>query len=288
MADQVTMSEAGATTTDATGTTRDGGTETRSQTQQRFASPRFYVCLAILVGCAVAIPLVAQVLEAHLRKLPIPLRRPLHQLDLQSLAPDYALHPIQPEPLSQIVLEALGTTHYLNWRLIDRRAAPSDPARMARLFITYYTGQPDPVPHHPRECLQAGGWTFVSEDSTTVHVPRSDGEVVDIPLAVLQFAPPRGGEQRLTVIYFFYANGQYMTGRNAVRLALSNLADRYAYYSKIEISFSSENGRRLADSQTSQVAAAHLLRRLMPVLWRDHYPDWEAIQRGQTPRGSTD
>jgi len=241
------------------------------------------VCLAILLAGAASIPLVAQLANAYLRKLPLPLKRPLHELDPARLAPDYVLRPLQPDPLPDTLLEQLGTREYLNWYLIDQTRPPWDPTRMVHVFITYHTGQPDLVPHNPRECLPASGWDLIDEHQIVVSVPHPNGDIAHIPLAVLEFAPPRGGNRRLTVLFFFYANGRYATTRTAVRLAVSNLSDRYAYYSKIELSFSDERERRLADREASEQAAKRLLRRLMPVLWEDHYPDWEAVRRGEIP-----
>jgi hypothetical protein len=59
--------------------------------------------------------------------------------------------------LNRDVLESLGTEEYLQWILEAPDAAPGSPTRFCSLFITYYTGNPDMVPHVPDECYVGGG-----------------------------------------------------------------------------------------------------------------------------------
>ena len=88
-------------------------------------------------------------------------------------------------------------------------------------------------------------------------------------------------------MYFFYANGRYVTTRSAVRLAIHDPADRYAFYMKLELSFTDASGRRMATEDQTVAAARRLLEKLMPILWRDHLPDWEALKQaaGGPPAG---
>jgi hypothetical protein len=254
---------------------------------------RFYVCVGILVLAAVSMQSVASYLGGYFRKAAVPLKHPLDALDQHKLLPEYRPHRTQPEPLTHDMLENLGTEEYLQWDLVDEQRERSDPRMLARLFITYYTGQPDMVPHRPKECIAAGGATLRDETLITVSVPGSGGRPVDIPVSVLEFDLPRRkwglihrrgrGHSRLVVAYFFHTNGRYVTSRTGVRRAVSNLWDRYAYYSKIEVSFTDDSYRKLADREETIEATGRLLRKLMPVLWEDHYQDWEALKSGAVP-----
>ena len=110
--------------------------------------------------------------------------------------------------------ENLGATAYLRCNLADQRCAPAEPIRVARLLITYHTGQPDPVPHRPEECLVAGGMRLRDGTTIDVAVPYRDREIA-IPVKVLEFGIPQrqtriarpgdGDEPSLIVAYFFYA-----------------------------------------------------------------------------------
>jgi hypothetical protein len=249
----------------------------------KFASGRYYAALVILGLSAISLQSLGRWFEAHFEKEPLPLKRPLHTLSLAKVAPQYTIHPTQEPPLTHELVESLGTEEYLNWRLSDTTVDPRDPTRIARVFITYYTGQPDMVPHDPRECQQAGGWDLVAEDVFHVSIEGPNGKDVRIPVAALDFVPPGGGGGRtLTVLFFFYANGEYVTTRGEVRFATSNLGDRYAYYSKIELSFINDSVTRSAPHEASKEAGARLLKKIMPVLWADHFPDWDAIKSKAT------
>ncbi len=250
-------------------------------------STRYLVCLGLLIVSAVGMRLLAVRMQWFLDKAPLPLRKPLSLLDQSALRPWYELAAVQPPPLDEDLLENLGTREYLNWYLVDRRRRPSDPTYLARLFVTYHTGKPDMVPHNPRECLAAGGWTLVDDRTETFEIRRPGDGVVRIPVSVLRFEPPgpqsvwsldTGQNPSLTVVYFFYANGRYMTTRAAVRAAIHNPADRYAFYMKVEISFTDASGRRMAGPDETVAAARRLLEKLMPILWRDHLPDPDAAR----------
>jgi hypothetical protein len=246
-----------------------------------FASPRYYACLLLVGLSALATHLLAGVLRAYFEKQALPLKAALYRLDAAKLAP-YERAARQPDPLGEELLDSLGTREYLNWILVDPRLTPTDPAYMARVFITYYTGQPDMVPHEPRECMQAAGWDLVSEERFEIELTPPGGPPVQTPIAVLGFEPPGAAGQpedrrpRLHVMYFFNANGRFATDRTGVRVAVANLMDRFAYYAKVEISFQDERGARLASRPESEAALRRLLPRLMRTLWEDHLPDWAA------------
>lgn len=246
-------------------------------------SPRYLTCLSVLIVSAVAMQILAARMRWFLNKEALPLKKPLSLLDQSKLLPDYRLAAIQPPPLEEDLIENLGTREYLNWYLEDRRRSPTDPTYLARLFITYYTGKPNLVPHNPRECLAAGGWTLAGEQIRRFAIRRPGDGVARIPVSVLQFEPPARGSvfetsgsetPTLTVVYFFYANGHYVTSRSGVRMAIYDPRDRYAFYMKIELSFTDASGRRLPGPQQTTEAARRLLEKLMPILWSDHLPDW--------------
>lgn len=258
----------------------------------RAANLRYFICLGLLVAAACTLPISAQLLGAHFRKIALPTKKPLPAMDALALLPDYALapHEMQQRPLPQEEVENLGTENFLMWHVLDRNKKRSDPASRAHIFLSYYTGKPDMVPHNPEECNAAAGWTLTNKQKIEVEIPGPSGGTIKVPVAVLEFdAPDVGkamlsgqGSTRRTVMFFFYTNGGFATTRTEVRWRVSNLADRYAYYSKIEVSFMDGAGRPATREQSVQ-ALPPLLQTLMKVLWRDHYQDWEAVSRGEPP-----
>ena len=243
-------------------------------------SPRYYVCLAVLMTAAVGIQVVAASLGQVLRKNAIPLKRSQLESDARKLAPEYGLHPQPPLPINHEMLETLGTEEYLSWRIVDQRSEKESPVSLAHVFVTYYTGKPDMVPHVPDECYVAGGATPVGSPRT-IEVPV---KAVRVPLRLVSFVPKTSlrsltGNDRDTVnvLYFFLTNGQYKTTRDGVRLAQANLFERYSYYAKVEIQFSDYNETRKAGAEQSIAATGPLLNKLLPILLEDHLPDWEAV-----------
>ncbi len=264
--------------------------------RRAFASARYVVCLAILIVSAAGMQAVASWLGGHFRKEPLPLLKPLYAMDKSGLAPQYELATLQPPPLSEELVANLGTKEYLDWHVLDVSRADRDAQRRARLFITYYTGQPDLVPHNPKECLGAAGYTLADETLVDVEVPDGRGGTVTLPVSVLEFEPPRRGRfeagdgsdamPRLVVAFFFYANGGFATTREQVRVRVANLLDRYAFYSKVEVSFSDVRGLRLATRDQTIESIKPLLSKLMPVLFTQHYQDWSAIKSDAEPAAS--
>lgn len=240
------------------------------------ASARFYTCVLILVVSAAGMQIVAKSLGQYFRKEAVPLKRSLRELDVSLLAPEYRPHLIQPPAMKEEMVQAIGTEEYVQIRLVDTRCAPEDPACVANVFVTYYTGQPDMVPHVPDECWLAGGYDQVGTPETVQVSVRGVGAPNDeIPVRVLEFRSRQRGDTP-AVAYFFQTNGEYKTTRNGVRFLMANPFERYAYYAKIEVSFTDDptNPRQaLRPAGREEVVAAMgpLLQKLMPVLLKEHF-----------------
>ena len=250
------------------------------------ASGRYAATLLILVGAAVGLIVLSHLADVYLRKEAVPLQRSLRDFDFRRLAPEYERHPVVPQPISSDMLQTLGTDEYADLRLVRTDLPPEDRTSMAIVFINYFTGKPDLVPHVPDECMVAGGFDRVGVRYTAkVHATGIGAENDEAPVRVIQFSS-RGGvtpganpTTPLTVMYFFHCNNQYAATRTGVRRVLGRLFDRYAYYAKIEVRFVSRAGEP-ATLEESLAAIGPLMQKLMPVLFEDHFADWEALTAG--------
>ncbi|MBU0638737.1 MAG: hypothetical protein KKB50_07725 [Planctomycetes bacterium] len=241
----------------------------------------------ILLATAATIEATSRWLGAHFRKLPVPLKKPLAAMNKDRLAPEYGIHVVPPATIDEDTLESLGTHEYLRWNIVDRTREHGDPLCVANVFVTYYTGKPDMVPHVPDECMAAAGFDAVAAPTTEpIDVPGVGAPDGKVPLRVLTFRAAqrqrlaeigRASDQSVgpTAMYFFHTNGRYATTRNQVRYILGDLFERYAYYAKIEVSFSDYSFRKNAGREESLAAAGPLLRKLLPILLSDHLQDWE-------------
>ncbi|MBN1490813.1 MAG: exosortase-associated EpsI family protein [Phycisphaerae bacterium] len=220
--------------------------------------------------------------NVRLVKLAAPLRLSLTRLDKEAMAPYRFMDAqiIEPE-----VLSSLGTEQYIQWTLRDESVTnDADPTKWVHLFITYYTGQPDPVPHVPDKCFFGSGYLIKAAEDVEVDVPEV--KEARVPIRVLEFEKKgRIGQQNPIVAYTFGANGTFAAGRNDVRMLLSNPFEPYSYFSKVEVHFGT--GRDEGLSRPKVITATQkLFRVLLPLLVENHWPDWEALPRDTDSAGA--
>ncbi len=262
------------------------------------ANRGFVACLTLLAALAIGFEVLAARKGIQFRKEPLNLKTPLDRLQKEKLAP-YGLW--RPGTLPPDMLDELGTEEYIQWE-IDDPYRPDDgalrdlsnnpnwltenwPWRIS-LFVTYYTGKPNQVPHVPEVCYAGSGHELVRQYFDTVVIPRAGGDKT-IEVQVLEFRRQGGllGPSERLVIYTFHANGQFRRARRAVQLAVSDPLSKYAYFSKLETSM--DIGRGYASKDQALEAGKRLLRVVVPVLLEDHWPDWEAAVSGAGDRAET-
>jgi hypothetical protein len=229
--------------------------------------PRFVVCVILLGAGAVSVQgLVSQ--GFRFSKERVDLQRPLSEMDESKLLP---YRRIASDRIPKEEVEALGTEEYIRWRIEDTSVGPGDSLRYGTLFITYYSGQPDQVPHVPEECFLGGGYQQLGATNALIQVPGLKERGKDVPARVLTFRKDSaiGGAYAPTVVYLFSVNGQFVGSRNEVRWMLSNPFQRYGYFSKVEVSFGQREGPK--DPQIVLKAAERLLGKVLPVLVNDHW-----------------
>ena len=250
-------------------------TETKS-----YLKPAFVVCVCVLLAAAVAKEAVIRVLGVQMIKQPIALQHPLEEMD------DGVLAPFELKNSNRIqnhdVLESLGTEEYLQWVLENSEVEPASPTRYCSLFITYYTGNPDMVPHVPDECYVGGGNQRDTGGLVTVNIPRSEGDQkLDFQYVAFKHVDRQTmREDNFSVQYFFHANGKYTSSRTDTRLVLGgNWFSKYSYFCKVEWKFYGIGsfGIIYPDKEQALAASKKLMAKLLPELERNHWPDWKKI-----------
>lgn len=242
----------------------------RLGTPSRFFTPHYVVAVLILLAAAILVGPVAWSMNFQQGKEAIPLRKPLSAMDVDRLRPYRVVERIT---LDAPILDALGTDQYINWRLQDTSLPPGDPLYEVLLFVTYETGGQNLVPHVPDECRLGAGY-----QAAQLHENRQiriDGELKrEVPLRVCTFVKTAVfHKDEVSVVYLFHANGEFAGTRDQVRIAFNDPRDRFAYFSKIEVSFPR------ASREQNVEGGAKLLGRLLPVLISDHLPEFENAQQ---------
>lgn len=262
-------------------------------TRRPVVTARFIVCIGLLGGFALGMMLYSQKFGGYFQKRPLPLKISLAAFNFDALGPRFALPAEQPPPLSHDVEESLGTKDYFQARLIDRTKDTPTSRREVHLFVTYYTGKPDQVPHVPDECMIAANMEKIGEEDREVTIPAagSNGQALKTHFRILRFRPKirAGGGGERTVLYFFNTNGRYAITRDEVRLAQFDFRQRYAYYAKIEVNVTDVTIQQIAgqtresyrDAGIEDVVATTipLMERFLPVFLRDHIA-WEDASTG--------
>lgn len=262
---------------------------------KKLIHPSFLICIVILFGAGLSLQAVVQQLGVSLTKEAIPLLNPLEKFDESKLAP-FAVRE-KSRITNHDVLEQLGTEEYLQWLMEDTEAGVNSPVRYCQLFITYYTGNPDAVPHVPEECYTGAGSKPLGYYSMNLAL-RQDGapyaEKIDgieqipdtLEIRQIGFSSSGGSllsmSQKFSVLYFFKTNGKYAANRTDTREILStNFFSKYSYFCKVEWKFfGSSYGNMIYPTRDELVAASErLMRIVLPVLEEDHWPDWEKINQ---------
>lgn len=241
-----------------------------------YLQPAFVLCVIILAASVMGMPELIKHLGVYFVKLPLPLQNSLDNIDKQLLSP-YEVVREQKIDNPKIV-EALGTKDYIQWELVDTNAPINSPVRRCSLFITYYTGNPDQVPHVPDECYTGSGALQLGLQDLTIN---------GIPLRKLTFGNKAtdlwSAEVKFDVLYFFKVNGEYAGNRDECRSYLqANLFSKYSYFSKVEWKFyniSSINTAIYPNKDEVVKASEKLLSVLVPVLEKNHWPDWKKANK---------
>lgn len=240
----------------------------------------FIACVALLSVLTLGFQVLTR--KIQVRKLEVPLKRQLDQLDRNALTPFELVRPY--DPIKSEMLDALGTKEYVQWLLKDAGIREELPEKYIHLFVTYYTGKPDQVPHVPEKCYLAQNNQLVSEEYEEMPIPAL-GKDFTVPVKVLEFQGSHLLERRNTVVmYTFHANGQFCRDRREVQSTVGNPFAKHAYFSKLELTFGS--AEQAPDRQKAIAAGRRFLQVVVPVLLRDHWPDWDAVVRSENAPAS--
>ncbi|NLX04836.1 MAG: exosortase-associated EpsI family protein [Phycisphaerae bacterium] len=225
----------------------------------------------VLAAAAVSVHAAAERLQLHFRKLPIPLRKSLAEFDATKMGSYKFVQRVELKP----EMEAeLGTQDYVQLIFEDTSIGDEQaPGRYVHFFVTYYTGDPDQVPHVPDVCYVGAGHQTKNTENFEMIVPGigADEDRLPVRLLVLERTDTFAVLQR-PVLYFFAVNGGYACERTAVRLRLADLRTKYAYFSKVELAFS---GAKQPTAEQAKELAQKFYAQAVPILVDEHWPDWE-------------
>jgi hypothetical protein len=262
---------------------------------KNFVQTPFLICVAVLALAGAGKSAAIRVLGVQFKKEPIPLKKPLNLIDEADLSPYRAAKKYEID--NKDVLESLGTEDYIQWDMEDTEPDKSSPVKYCSLFITYYTGNPDQVPHVPEECYVGGGNQVLGREMIRLNIklPQNSGNITQkstretektISARYLVFVRKSSNmwqmDSKYGVMYFFNANGKYAGNRTSTRAVMSkNIFGKYSYLSKVELKFFGYgHGGIIFPGKEDMIRASEkFLSVLLPVMERNHWPDWEQTKK---------
>lgn len=262
---------------------------------KKMLQPAFLVCVMtfIVIGGLMK-PLISFV-NPFFIKHALPLKQPLDNINEKKLSPYEVVH--KSKITNKEVEKALGTDEYIQWELMDTNEPANSPVRYCSLFITYYTGNPDQVPHVPEECYTGGGAQRLGTEDFKCTLSADAFEKLNeiikykdsyIPTRRLKFGNKNGSlwsmNQNFDVFYFFKVNGNYAGTRDSARGYLQrNFSSRYSYFSKVEWKFYNRTGYGAVYPTAEQAKAASkkLMSVILPIIEENHWPDWDKANSEQ-------
>ena len=244
-----------------------------------YMQPAFLICSVVLAIAAGGMSIAIKSFGIYLRKEPLPLKKPLELLDEKRLAPYKVLSKSRIE--NEEIIKSLGTEDYIQWNLEDTTVPPESAVRHCLLFITYY-GLPDVVLHVPEECYVGGGYQRLSSDNVEMEVNKS-GVTDKMTIKYLTFGGMESAETwqnevKFPVMYLFRVNDEYGSSREDARLIMGkNIRGRHSYFCKIEWKFFNTKVGSIVypDKEQAVAESRRLLGVVLPVLEKDHLPDWK-------------
>lgn len=255
------------------------------------------VSAGVLLAAGVGQSAVIANTKAVLFKKPVPLRHELYELPKE--VGSWKLVRTEP-PLPDDVEAALGTDKYISMIYEDLDYPEHDPGAKVRIHVAYYTGMIDTVPHVPDRCFLGAGMQLIDSDFAAMRLelpearpdPKSDNLLtpsvltpprrVRVPTASfnarhVSFDDPGSSRPEIHALYFFIANGKYMSTAEDVRLEGFNISDKYSFYCKVEVQPLWVEDPDLARQRTQALLSA-IVPEVMAAL-----PDWVEVRAGTYP-----
>jgi hypothetical protein len=223
----------------------------------------YLLAVVVLAGAAASLQAARNRGALQLIKKALPIRKPLDDLDRACVQPYEVLGSPR---LSPEILGDLGTNEYVTWSL--RAGGERVPWKATQMFVTYYTGVQDQVPHVPEECMTQGAFSLETDETFEMDMARLRRK---ISVRRLSFYPPPA-QQTTGKVYVYYTiciNGDFYPGRERARLRMADPHESHLYYSKVELSF---DGLGEADVPTADQQASHLLDGVLTELVKSHWP----------------
>lgn len=154
---------------------------------------------------------------------------------------------------------------------VNEDAMRGSPFSYWQLYVYYYTGIRDSVPHVGEICIRAGGGNILSAENVTFETPADLPEAwansVTFRRIYADVVADDGSKKKWVEYYVFSVNGAPSTDRRWTRYALMSPLVRHCYFSKIQFSPLRGEPKDIAEAdQAAQDFVTHVLPEVLKML----------------------
>ena len=211
-----------------------------------------------------------QSLHLTFNKPPMPLRKPLAQMN-RRLGPGGRYTADRPDnAMEEDILQILGTRDYLLREYTDNTKTSNEPGITLDLNVNYYpTGSA--TPHVPEICWAGAGLEEAKEIRKTFYIrgaQRADGTKQDIGMHLISFNVGDGDmtdssspKKYRNVAYLFEVNGDCVVTPKEVISEFWKAANPHAFHSKIEVTI-----QQPCTQEEAEKAISDFMREALPAV----------------------
>jgi hypothetical protein len=231
---------------------------------------RAVVVAAIIAVGTAAMYALEQSLHLTFDKPPMPLRKPLAQMD-RHLGPGGRYSADRPDnAMEEDILQVLGTRDYLLREYTDNTKKTNEPGSTLDLNVNYYpTGSA--TPHVPEICWAGAGLEEAKEIRKTFYVQgvkRADGTMQDVGMHLISFNTGDGDladassvKKYRNVAYLFEVNGDCVVTPKEVISEFWKASNPHAFHSKIEVTI-----QQPCTQEEAEKAISDFMREALPAV----------------------
>lgn len=227
--------------------------------------PQFVTGAVILMLMVVGMRAAARTAGAWLEKRPVPIRKPLRQMDRNRIT---GFRFVEDRGFGQA--KFVETDEYLEWRLVPTERFKE--TQIAYLGVYFYTGSGKglQIPHTPEVCYRQSGNQVTDMGKLEIPTPDLAPEIKSITATYVRMShPTEVANKDICVAYVFCVNGKFFESREKARIQVGLPWNRAVYLAKIDCTVRVPAPHRL----DAAIGACRLmLSQAIPELVREHFP----------------
>lgn len=233
--------------------------------QRAMRQPQFITGAVILILMALGMRTADRAAGAWLAKRPVPIRKPLQQLDQSKIT---GFRMVENRGVGEVGF--LETDEFLSWRLVPTKRFKG--THVAYLGVFFYTGggKALQIPHTPEVCYRQSGNQVTDIGTVEIPTPALAPEIKSITATYVRLSHPTNvANKDICVVYVFCINGRFFESREKARINLGIPWNRAVYLAKIDCTVRVPGPHRL---DAALGACKLMLSQAIPELVREHFP----------------